>query len=342
MIPLPLDRVEAFEERLSEAWWGRSWYSRRNSLACSLGLCGLRWCEVPKCRTKDVRVDPPTLYVRTAKRGRPRLIELCPDLARALVAMREGRDFQPGGRLFVTGGQHVMRYGDQRRFTEKVTLACFGRAYSFHCFRHTAAVRLYRRTRDVLAVQRYLGHKSLQWTEAYLAALHAIDTGGPVAFSAGSRVLRLFDPERRAVSARGQAVSAPGQEAGSVHDCWEHAVVLRGEPVRCGVCGRVLGEAKVMSAERKTGGEVIGELSRQLDRLIRAPDCEHAVPALDELGRPRGSWRIVSFRSVGGAVVRQRIECRLCGKVLGVLGDRKRRVSARARRDREQGQGSFF
>lgn len=109
-----------------------------------------------------------------------------------------------------------MLHGNVRRFTEKATVAVFGTGYSFHCFRHTAAVRVWERTRDVLAVQRFLGHRSLQWTEAYLRSIRVVEIGGgPVAFCGGtSRGPRLFDPEAKG-AARGSGDKRAGDTPGT-------------------------------------------------------------------------------------------------------------------------------
>jgi hypothetical protein len=96
--------------------------------------------------------------------------------------------------MFVTRAGTSLTWLGIRRFVERATRKAFGRSYTFHCFRHTAAVRVYRRTRDVLAVQRFLGHNSLQWTQSYLRSIEVVDVGGPVAFVEHTGP-RLFDPE---------------------------------------------------------------------------------------------------------------------------------------------------
>jgi len=124
-------------------------------------------------------------------------------------------------RSFVTREGRGCRYGDLRRFTLKVTREVCGRGYSFHCLRHTAAVRVYRRTRDVLAVQRLLGHRSLQWTQSYLASLVVVDVGGPIAFAGGGLPagLRVYDPDGKCRSLVGsvsvKAVAARGKAGGA-------------------------------------------------------------------------------------------------------------------------------
>jgi hypothetical protein len=50
---------------------------------------------------------------------------------------------------------------------------------------------VYEATRDVLAVQRFLGHRSLQWTESYLRSLVAVDVAGMPGFCTGKPTLRV-------------------------------------------------------------------------------------------------------------------------------------------------------
>lgn len=200
MRALPDEGLEAFEGLLRSLWSSRDWYRARGALACSLGLLGLRWSEVEVCEGGDLDVDGGRLYVRTRKRGRPRWVEAPEDLLQACLTMR-GKVAGGANRVFVRRTGRACNYHDLRRAVERLTTAAFGRAFSFHCFRHTAAVRVYRRTHDVLAVQRYLGHKSLMWTNAYLQSLEVVDVGGPIAFAGGGKAgVRVFDPEGSAVA----------------------------------------------------------------------------------------------------------------------------------------------
>lgn len=195
MRSLPMSKVQAWERWLAKRWFGGEWHTRRGAIACSLGMLGLRWCEVERSEVRDHDVGSGLLYVRTGKRGLPRSIEAPPGLLRAALEMR-GEVRSTSDRVFVTKAGRPMVYSDQRRFTARATVAVFGRDFSFHCFRHTAACRVWDRTHDVLAVQRFLGHRSLAWTNAYLKSIRVVEVGGPVAFCGGSSVgPRLFDPD---------------------------------------------------------------------------------------------------------------------------------------------------
>lgn len=195
MEALPEDRLGLLEETLEGEWYSVRFGRRRGAIACSWGLLGLRWAECEAMRYQDLGEDSRSVRVRTAKGGADRRIEAPMGLLVATLRMRRFVPSEYWG-VFVRSTGKAATYQDIRRYVKSVTSAVFGRAYSFHCFRHTAAVRVYTRTGDVLAVQRYLGHASLRWTATYLMSLTGVDVGGPVAFSGerANRRLRVFDP----------------------------------------------------------------------------------------------------------------------------------------------------
>lgn len=196
MVPLPLDRLDGFERRVEATWCSRrvSAAKRRDALVMGLGLCGLRWVEVSRVRRGDVLRVSGRVRVRSAKGGVPRCIVTGRSWTEAAVAEFCGRG--PGSSLFCTGSGGELRYEQVRRRCREWTSRFFGEPYSFHCLRHTAAVRLYEATRDVVAVQRMLGHRSLKWTSVYLQGLRSGGTVGLPAFVNGRVVgLTLFDPE---------------------------------------------------------------------------------------------------------------------------------------------------
>jgi len=52
-----------------------------------------------------------------------------------------------------------------------VTAETFGVPYRFHSLRHTFAMRVYARTKDLLLVKKLLGHRSINSTLVYAEAL---------------------------------------------------------------------------------------------------------------------------------------------------------------------------
>lgn len=327
MVPLPFDGLLAFEARLVACWSSSSWYRRRGSLACSFGLLGLRWSEVEVVRPGDVSVDAETLFVRTRKRGQPRTIPVTRDLLEAALAMR-GAIAGGDDRVFVTRGGRGMVYQDVRRFVARCTRLAFGRPFSFHCFRHTAAVRVYRRTRDVVAVKQYLGHKSLQWTQSYLASLEVVDVGGPVAFAGGGPAVKpkLFVPavgELEVKDVQGSGADRlcsenPGSAGG--HRCEDQAIPFRhgdGVRLRCKVCSRVLPWPTGSAA---ASGEVVRLLGEGGGRSLRERETsERSTPAIDAAGlaaegadcslRERETWERVQPAIDAAAVAADSVTC---------------------------------
>lgn len=338
MIALPRELVEAFEQWLRFRWFDACWYVRRGSLCCSFGLLGLRWCEVERLRPGDLLPEERRLFVRTGKRGHPRTIEGPQGLLQAAVELRAGV-VQGDDRVFTTRGGRGMVYQDVRRFVGSATSAVFGRAFSFHCFRHTAAVRVYERTHDVVAVQRLLGHKSLHWTNAYLRSLVPADTGGPAAFCGGEGERpkpKLFDPEGMLMGKFGKSGAAgdgvacegdlaasrgvpPGRRPGGSelrvdfadHSCGKHLVPARygsegGRAWRCTRCGSLwsdVGELLVDGVAREK------EVKAAMQRSESPRFCQHQ--------RTTDTW----CQKVGGYA---RV-CQDCGKWLGYVRAGRRR-----------------
>lgn len=333
MVPLPADRVEAFERWLSERWWAASWFTRRGALWCSYGLLGLRWSEVEVIRPEDLCEADLSLDVRTAKRGCRRRIEVPQGVVEASLRLRA--EVEGGAdRLFTRRNGRPLVYQDQVRFTAAATKCVFGRRYTFHCFRHTAAVRVYERTHDVLAVQRYLGHKSLMWTNSYLRSLLVVEVGGAVAFCGGGwSVPRVFDPDDRlgrtavvrGVASRGKAAAGGDEEAFAVDAAAAEAkgpatghacVVAELAPVkhgssgvgwRCAGCGAIFVKDGV-EVRKVAEGEPRVSVSRLNDRYVNGVEglgdrvCETVHASVEERWGP------------GGMI---EVWCADCGKYLG-------------------------
>lgn len=218
MIPLPLSLVPSFERRLEETWWRRSsWAKRRDALCLGLGLCGLRWIEVSRVQVKDLCFEDGLVRVRTAKGGVDRVVAVGLSWVNAFRQVRYRLECSgiltaemAGGVAFLSSTGRSLAYSQVLRTCRRWTKRHFGQAFTFHSLRHTAGVRLYLATRDVLAVQQLLGHKDLRWTQVYLQVFAGYGGVGVPSFVAGGSgdpgELRLFDPEGR--------LGADGRSAG--------------------------------------------------------------------------------------------------------------------------------
>jgi len=197
MFPLPLDGVENFCARVERAWLNGRLSVRRDALCIGLGLLGLRWVECSRLVVGDLLKDRALVHVPSAKKGVPRIIPTGQSWMLAMLAVRRAYPgYAPDGFLFVTRTGQQLKYPNILRRCRAWTEIHFGRSYSFHCLRHTAAVRHYLATRDVLSVQRLLGHRSLKWTAEYLASLQIIPSAGLPPFVEGRlKGPRLFCPD---------------------------------------------------------------------------------------------------------------------------------------------------
>jgi len=140
----------------------------RNAAGIILGLHGLRCGEVCGLKVGDLDAAQGAVFIATLKKGRRRAVEIEPRLACWLTRLARGAS--AASPLLRTGNGHPMDTSHFRRAWHRLSTRWLGRVINFHALRHTAAQRLYELTRDILAVQRFLGHKSLSSTQVYLSS----------------------------------------------------------------------------------------------------------------------------------------------------------------------------
>ena len=136
---------------------------------------GLRVFEIAALRLEDVRLSskPPYIFVHRGKRGKSRDVYIDRELVKHLkefirhkqtwdqsidqdAPLFSGR----GGNPFSTTALHIS-------FKEAVLAAGLRDKLSIHCARHSYATLLYYKTKDLRAVQKQLGHASLNMTTLY-------------------------------------------------------------------------------------------------------------------------------------------------------------------------------
>lgn len=170
MLPLvPAD--ETLATTLIASMWRDVRSPRRRNLGVILGLClhGLRTAEIRFARRDDLHATG-RLYVRTVKRGPRRLLTLDAEFAWSLRTFRRADSpwLLPSER-----GTQMSKANLTRRISNWL-LRNVG-PYSAHSLRHTAALRVYAATGDVLAVQHLLGHRHLESTMTYLRAWQPVE-----------------------------------------------------------------------------------------------------------------------------------------------------------------------
>lgn len=131
----------------------------RNKLLIQLALStGARASELLNVTQDDLK--PRSVYIRGLKGSSDREIPIRRELVKELLE------------LPVTSDKKIFPISYQRLYQIWLDFAPRkpgGRdEKTFHCLRHTFAVRLYKKTRDVKAVQLALGHKDLRNTMIYV------------------------------------------------------------------------------------------------------------------------------------------------------------------------------
>ncbi len=210
---------------------------RRDVAAVFLGLCGLRFAEVQRLRVRDLDVAAGLVHVMSCKGGVPREVRITKGLAGMILQVRAMfADSRYGQRLFVSERGSQLRYCVVAKHLAEWTQAAVGRVYTFHCLRHSAAVRRYLSSRDVFSVQRLLGHRSLRWTAAYLRSAE------PAPDPALPDVLGAFAAVGEVSGAGGVSAVGEGSGVGEVSGVAEARPVVVGDPFHDRVAPAVCGE----------------------------------------------------------------------------------------------------
>jgi len=136
---------------------------------------GLRVSEVCALRIGDLHLQggAPALFVHRGKGGRARLVPISSSLAVTLNSFLDtrgeiGEVLEPSYPVFV--GQHgveLTRFGVSKVWKAALQAAGLPNRWGIHSTRHSYAVEIYRRTRDLRLTQRLLGHSSPTTTMVY-------------------------------------------------------------------------------------------------------------------------------------------------------------------------------
>ena len=151
---------DRFSQNLTR-WADRS---PRNTLIFSLLLnTGARPQELLNLTTKDLVYESSGVFIRGLKGSNSRTIPLSPDLWKRLLFF--ARTAGPDGFLFPIHYRTLVSHWRKYRPCKK----------ALRSTRHTFAVRLYKRTRDIRLVQWALGHKASSNTDIYLDFVYGTD-----------------------------------------------------------------------------------------------------------------------------------------------------------------------
>jgi integrase/recombinase XerC len=134
----------------------------RNKILIQLALAtGARASELLNITDKDLNDTFRTVYVRGLKGSDDREIPLSKELYKLLKTLEPG----VRGRLFPIS--YMRLYQIWGEFAPQKG-ALDSSPKTFHSLRHTCAVRMYKKTRDIKVVQTILGHRDLRNTMIYV------------------------------------------------------------------------------------------------------------------------------------------------------------------------------
>lgn len=149
---------------------------------------GVRVAELVALDVRDIRTDAgggTTIHVRQGKGGKDRMIPVRKEVGEAVDAYLKasGRKRGDGGPLFQSEDR-AMGARDSWRLTTKsvgrivkslAEAAGIRKRISPHALRHTFAFTTYMYCRNLIAVQKLLGHSTIATTQRYVAHLDELD-----------------------------------------------------------------------------------------------------------------------------------------------------------------------
>lgn len=135
----------------------------------------LRGCDLVSLRVKDIAQGRSIFYraiVMQRKTGRPVQFEITEQTRQSILAWMDFRQLTGSGYLFpsrISDSPHL----STRQYARIVTcwvesIGLDATAYGTHSMRRTKATLIYRRTKNLRAVQLLLGHTKLESTVRYL------------------------------------------------------------------------------------------------------------------------------------------------------------------------------
>ena len=126
---------------------------------------GCRRSELLLLKVENVDFVNKTIFIQATKNSNDREIPLSDEVLSLLEEYIQRAHLESGEQLFPISIAKVFRIWNEVRPVKK----------KFHALRHTFAVNLYVRTKDVKLTQMALGHRNIQNTEVYLDFLYSRD-----------------------------------------------------------------------------------------------------------------------------------------------------------------------
>lgn len=129
---------------------------------------GLRGCELAMLRWSMVDLDASVIAIPLSKMGKGRAVPIHPALLELLISWREIQQLAPDAPVFSLDLVEIAA-GRVGKIARRVKLAS-GVQFTPHELRHTFATWTLRKSKNLYAVSKSLGHSQLRQTEIYISA----------------------------------------------------------------------------------------------------------------------------------------------------------------------------
>lgn len=141
---------------------------RAEMIVLTILYAGLRSCEIAGLRWEHIDLGACVLAIELSKMGKGRAVPIHPALAAELERWQVEQGAPAGGAVFGLAGKPITS-GRVGKIMRKVAAGSKIR-FSAHVLRHTFATWALRRSHDLYAVSKLLGHSQLKQTEIYISA----------------------------------------------------------------------------------------------------------------------------------------------------------------------------
>jgi len=129
---------------------------------------GLRGCELATLHWSHIDLAEGIINIRISKMGKGRAVPIHPALLAVLISWRAVQLLDSSAAVFSLEGTAI-RAGRVVKIAQKVRAAS-GVQFTTHELRHTFATWTLRRSKNLYAVSKSLGHSQLRQTEIYVSA----------------------------------------------------------------------------------------------------------------------------------------------------------------------------
>lgn len=150
---------------------------RDEALLLTALYAGLRACELGPLCWPGVDLADGVINIRISKMGKGRAVPIHPSLGQVLASWREVQQLDSNAPVFSLDGRPILpnRVGKIARGHARA----LGLPLTAHVLRHTFATWMLRRSGNLYAVSKSLGHAQLRQTEVYVSA-DVEDLRGPL------------------------------------------------------------------------------------------------------------------------------------------------------------------